>query len=386
MKVRFLPLALLLAACFQSYDTPPSSMQVHRGTFVNEILLTGELEAARGAYVSVPQLPTWQTSIKWIAPDGTEVKAGDRLAELDNSTFAAELDDKRQTETQSRLELQQREAEWAADLRQKDLDVAKRRSELEKAKLEAAVPKEIVSAHEYEDRQTKLLRATVEHDKARRLLQAQQNAVAADRSNLLVKIDRAHRDVETSEKAIDALILRAPRDGIVVLRDHQFEPRKLQNGDAVWVGFPLAQIPELDSLQVSASLADVDDGRVQVGMPAVVTIDGYPSMRFPGRVTGIAAVAQEETRASMRRKFRVVVKLDRIDTARMRPGLSARVEVQRESKRGALIAPRAGIDFSAKQPRARLSSGKLVPVTLGGCNASECVVIKGLEEGARLRS
>jgi HlyD family secretion protein len=383
----FAAAALLLAGCFSGYDTTPaSSPRVRRGTFVNQIVITGELESARGASVSVPPLPNWQTSIKWLAPDGTDVKAGDRVAELDNTSIATDLDQKKQNETQARQELEQKNAEWAADLRDKTLDVDRKQSDLEKAKLEAAIPKEIVSARDYEDRQTKLKKGLSEYDKSRETLRAQQKAVASDRANLELKIARAHREVETSLRALDQMVLRAPQDGIVVIRDHPWEGRKLQNGDTVWVGFPIALMPEIDSLQVSASLPDVDDGRIAAGMPAVVTVDGYPSLHFPATIASVAAVAQEEARLSMRRKFRVVVKLAKIDPSMMRPGLSARVEIRRELQRGVLIAPRAAIDFSAKQPRARLASGKSVAVTVGSCNAQECVVKSGLDEGVRLKS
>ena len=70
----------------------------------------------------------------------------------------------------------------------------------------------------------------------------------------------------------------------------------------------------------------------------------------------------------------------------MRPGLSARVEIRRELLRGVLIAPRAAIDFSSKTPRARLASGRVVNVVVGSCNAQECVVKSGLDEGVRLKS
>jgi multidrug resistance efflux pump len=378
---------LVLTGCFSGYDkTPASSPRVRRGTFVNQLVITGELESARGASVSVPQLPSWQTSIKWLAADGVEIKAGEKVAELDNSAIATDLDQKRQAETQAREELEQKNGDWAADLRDKAFDVDKKKSDLEKAKIEAAIPKEIVSARDYDDRQTKLKRATTEYDKAVETLRSQQKADTADRANSELKIARARREVEVSERALDQMVLRAPRDGIVVIRDHPWEGRKLQNGDTVWVGFPIALMPELDSLQVGASLADVDDGRIAAGMLAMVTVDGYPSQHFPATIASISAVAQEEARLSMRRKFRVVVKLAKIDPVLMRPGLSARVEIRREVQRDVLLAPRAAIDFSAKTPRARLESGRVVDVVVGSCNAQECVVKSGLEAGARLRT
>ena len=380
--------ATLAAGCFSGFssDDPARAhdLRVHRGTFVSDVVLTGALEAARGEVVAVPQLPSWQTSIKWIAADGAEVKQGERIVELDNSAFASNLDAKRQAVTQSQRELQQREAEWTADLAQKELEVEKKRIDYDKTKLDVAVPKEIVSARDYQDRQIKFLRATVELAKARDVFKSQKASVAADRANLLLTLQKAERELQTAEQAIAALILQAPRDGIVVVGSHPWEPRKLKDGDVVWVGFRLAQIPELSSLQVAADLADVDDRKIAVGMPAVATLDAYPSMTFPGRVTDISAVAQESARGSLRRAFHVVVTLDKIDAGRMRPGLSTRVTVRRATLPNALLASRAALDLDAKRPRAHLADGSLVDVTLGACNAQECVVTKGLNDGDRL--
>jgi HlyD family secretion protein len=208
--------------------------------------------------------------------------------------------------------------------------------------------------------------------------------VKADRDNLLLSLQKAQRELTIDEHAIEELILRAPRNGIVVVRDHPWEGRRLQEGDAVFVGFPLAQLPEMASLQVEADLADVDDGRIGAGMPATIVLDAYPNMSFPGRVASISAVAQESSRTSLRRAFHVIVALDRLDAARMRPGLSSRVVVHAMTQPNALLAPRAAIDFSGAKPRVRLVSGKAVDVILGACNAQECVVKSGLNEGETL--
>ncbi|HKO57828.1 MAG TPA: hypothetical protein VJ276_18310, partial [Thermoanaerobaculia bacterium] len=126
--------ALLATACFAGYGSAPDgALRVRRGTFIADVVLTGELESARGAMIAVPALPQWQTTIKWLATDGVEAKEGDKVVELDNTAFSSDLDAKRQTETQAVQERQQKEAEWAADLKEKSLDVDKKKSELEKA-------------------------------------------------------------------------------------------------------------------------------------------------------------------------------------------------------------------------------------------------------------
>ncbi|HEX6097499.1 MAG TPA: HlyD family efflux transporter periplasmic adaptor subunit [Thermoanaerobaculia bacterium] len=379
--VLFLP----LAACFSgnAETAPEQDLRVRRGDFQSAVVLAGELEAARGELLSVPPLPSWQTAIKWIAEDGALVKAGDPVAELDNSALTSDLDSKRQSAMQASQELQQKASEWEADLEQKELEVEQKKSELDKAILEARVPAELLSGRKFEENQTALRRATTEHEKAVDSLRARRTAIESERQNLLLTIGKTQREIAIAEHAIEALVLRAPKDGIVVIKDHQWEGRKLQSGDPVWVGFPIALLPDLSTIRVNAALADVDDGKIARGMPVIVTLDGYPDLQFTGRIAAISAVAQESRRQSLRRHFEVLVALDRLDPARMRPGLSARIVVQREKQPSQLLAPRAALDFTGKTPRARLESGEMKDVQLGACNAQECVV-SGLEEGTRL--
>lgn len=388
---RFLACAFVVstaAGCFSGYSEEPArgDLRVRRGAFASEVVLSGEVEAAAGEVLTVPRLPSWQTAIKWIADEGTAVKSGDAVVELDNSALTADLESKRQSAMQTIQELQQKEAEWEADLEQRELEVEKKLSELEKARLDALVPRDLLSARGYEEKQGALRRTKTEHDKAVDLLKARRTAVDAERQNLLLRIGQAEREIATAELAINALVLRAPRDGILVLRDHPWEGRKLQTGDPVWVGFPIAMLPDLDSLRVKAALADVDDGKIAPGMPVTVTLDGYPGVPFTGKITSISAVAQESRRASLRRHFDVFVALDKLDAARMRPGLSARVVVRRSTEASALLVPRAALDFSGPGPRARTRSGTFKDVTLGPCNALECVVVNGLADGDAVAS
>jgi multidrug resistance efflux pump len=357
-------IALLAAGCFFGYREAPRKTAVHRGIFINDMVLTGELNAADGSTIAMPRLPQWQTSIKWLAPDGAEVREGDKVVELDNGPFASNLDAKRQAVVQAEQEIAQKSAEWAADLSQKELEAERKRVDLDKAKLDAAVPKEVLSLREYEDRQTKFKRAMVEYEKARDVLRSQKETVRADSANVQLTVDRARRELKEAEDAIASLTLRAPRAGLVVIRDSPFfgDGRKLQVGDGAFVGMAIALIPEPSSLRVEAALADVDDGRVRVGMPARVILDAYPSTTYTGRVTEISAVAQESSRNSTRRAFRVIVKLDRIEPARMRPGLSASVIIRRDERPNALLVSRA--DIAGRKD-----------LKLGPCNAQECVVL-----------
>jgi multidrug resistance efflux pump len=382
-----LPLLSFLAGCAGEAEgdrAGGAELTVRRGDLRPRLLLTGELVAERAEELKVPRTPTWQVQIRWIAEDGTPVRAGDRVVELDNSSFTGELEDKRATAADAVTELARKQAEARSSLAEKEFAVEQRRTELEKARLAAAVPEDLLSGREHQERQLARRRAEVALAKAEKDLAAARQASGADLELQRITLGRSQREIAQAEEAIDALLLRAPRDGIVVAADHPWEGRKLREGDNVWVGMTVASLPEMSSLRVQADLSDVDDGRVRPGMEAVCTLDAYPSESFHGRVVDLSAVAREAPRQPLLRSFPVQIRLDRLDLKKMRPGMSVRVEVLGPAVRNALLVPRAALDFSGERPRAILAGGTPREVRLGPCDASFCVVEQGLEEGARL--
>lgn len=385
-------------------------LRVHRGPFEQTVLLTGEIEATKARNLSVPRTPSWRVDLRWIAEDGTPVHAGDRVAELDKSEFVQDLEDKELGLQQKISELERKKAEVLDQTRQKEFAVAKAEAELAKAKIKADLPAEIVPRQELADRKLDEAKAETALATARDELATQRRSSAADVELQKIEIAKARREIEAARAAIEDLTIRAPEDGLFLVGELPWEDRKLQVGDTVWAGLSLGSIPDLSTLRVSARLPDVDDGQVTPGLPARVVLDAYPDRVYPGTVSDVTPIAQEEGGESLRRFFRVQVTLDASDPERMIPGMSARVEVVRSTVEDALLAPRTGLELepaindpeaatgegrspegsvapqAAEPPaaRARLATGRLVPVRLGPCDALECVVEDGVSEGTRL--
>lgn len=311
-------------------STSAAELTAEEGTREHRVFLTGSLEASRAVYLQVPRTPTWQLDLRSLAEDGAAVRAGETVVELDDSSFANELENLETSLAEKVAELERRRAEVLGETRQKELEVVRREAELAKAELEADVPDGIVPRQDLEERGLALDRAKIELDKARADLEAFRRGSAADLEVLEIEIGKARREIETARGAIDELEIVAPVDGVFLRGTHPWHGRKLQAGDTVWVGLTLATLPDLSSLVVEGQLPDVDDGEVTPGMPAVVVLDAYPDETFQGTVREIAPVAQEEEGTSTRRFFRTLIELDALDEAtraRLIPGMSARIEV-----------------------------------------------------------
>ncbi|MEO8215627.1 MAG: efflux RND transporter periplasmic adaptor subunit [Acidobacteriota bacterium] len=372
------------AARLKPGQSGQQELVVRRGDFQRRILLTGQLDTKRSEVLSVPPLPTWQTNIKWMAEDGIAVKAGEKIAELDNTSFVSNLEQQKIAVTEARNALAEYEANSQGDREEKKFEYDRTLNELKKAQVKAAVPSDVLARRDYEDAQLAVKRADTEFRKAEELLRAANVGIGAERQNLELKLSAAIRELERSQSAINLMTIHSPMDGTILFADHPWEGRKLQQGDPVWVGFPIARIPDLSTLQVIADLWDVDDGKISAGDRALVTLDAFPAETFQGRVASIAPVAQQPDRASQRRSFRTLVQLDRTDFEKMRPGFSVRVVVLHGLRRNELLVPRAAVDWTEARPRVRTSDGQVLIASLGPCNTNECVVTGGIDEGTHL--
>lgn len=380
----------LLAGCSETAGRAEADagggLTAHRGAFRQRLLLTGELAAERGEQLVVPRTNAFQLQVRWMAEDGVRVKAGDPVVSFDNSQFASDLEEKRLSASQAGSQLASAEAESRTTLAQKRFDLEKARSELEKARIAAALPKDLLSLRDYQERQLALKRAQSELEKAQAALSTQGKVSSTDLQVQKISLEKSRREIHDAEEAIESLTLRAPRDGMMLVGKHPWEGRKLQVGDTVWVGMAVATLPDLSSMIVQASLSDVDDGRITPGMEVLCTLDAYPDTTYKGRVAEISPVARESQRSPLLRYFPVRIDLERSDPARMRPGMSVRVEVLGPEVKDALLVPRAALDLAAGKPRALLAGGGAADVKLGPCGPTECVVEAGLEDGTRLRA
>lgn len=368
------------------------ALAVHRGVFERTVVLTGEIQAANAIELTVPRTPSWQVEVRWLAEDGSLVAAGERVAELDSSSFAGDLEEKEIGLAEKRSEREKRAAEILGDTRQKELEVVRRAGEVEKAELEADLPNGIIPRQELEERRMALDKARQEHAKALTDVESQRISATAQLGQLDVEIEKAQREIAAARDAIAELVLRAPVPGLFLVGDHPWEGRKLQVGDVIWVGLTVGSLPDLRSLVVETRLPDVDDGAIAPGMAARVVLDTYPADTYNGRVERLTPMAQEEQGDSLRRFFTALIDLDETDPERMIPGMSARVEVLAERREDVLLAPRAALAPPAPSGGAGpsgptlafLPGGATREVRLGPCNALECVVEEGLEDGVRL--
>lgn len=362
----------------------PAELEVVRGAFAQRALLTGVIEAVDSAQIKVPRTRENRLQIQWLAADGSRVAAGERVLEFDNSSFTANLDQQRSAVQRSRRSLLQVTAQGDARLREAEAAVERARIALAKAELDAAVSAAVRSRFEQRSAELALAKAKADHEKSLTDLKSTRTSVQADIRISEEEHLRNRRELAIAEEAVNALVLTAPREGIVVVEENPWEDRKFQVGDTVFAGWTVLGIPDLDDLRVRASLSDVDDGRLAHKMVVRCTPDIEPELHLPGRITEITPIAREQRVYSERRGFDVAIALEPAwgDTLLL-PGMSVRVEVE-VNEGEQLLVPRAALDLSRSPARALRQDGSWAEVEIGTCSALACVLVSGLAEGDRL--
>ena len=378
--------AMALIACSGSEGAEidgVSRFVVTRADLTTRMLLTGELVAEEAEPLVVPNANIWPVQIRWLAEDGIEVEAGEKLVEFDNSQLTSNLEQMRTQELEAANRLDSLRAQAASEEASSGFELEQKRAALDKARLLAEIPEGLLDERTYRKRQLDRQKAELELTEARSKLEATRQAKAAEIEIQHIALDKARGDVASAEARIELLALVASRAGILLLENNWREDRPYQAGDSIFPGGVVGRLPDLSTMIVEANLFDVDDGRIAAGMPVVATLDAFPELVFGGRIRDVSTIADQPRSRSRRRFFRVRIDLDRLDLERMLPGMSVKVLIE-HTQVNALLIPRHSLDVSRSAPRALLADGTWVPVSLGACDLSRCVVASGLEDGTEL--
>lgn len=390
MRARIALAAAIAAGCHDAAHGDPGAVArtaaVHRGEIVDRVVLTGALHAATAVELLVPSVDASQLTVRWVIDDGARVKAGEPVVAFDSTAFTGKL-------IESHAQLRQAEAQFrlfqdgcGLHVADKQLEVRKQQHAVDRARLQVALPSDLLTARAIENNQLALRRAEAGLVKVDGELATMLADNALERRVQQIDLDRTRGAIATAERAIDALVVKAPRDGVIVLAETGQDSHKLRAGELVQDGAAIASLPDLDRpMEVRAELIDVDDGRVAPGARGTCTLDAYPGDALPCAVTALAPVARvKDGLISQRRTFAVTLALGRGDPARLRPGMAVAVELPRPAVH-ALVIPRGAIsgDRAPDSPRARvtLDSGAVRDVTLAGCDEQRCAISDGLADG-----
>jgi HlyD family secretion protein len=377
-----------LSATNSAAAAEANSVAVKRGDVRKLLLLDGELRAVRSrtVYANISD----EAKIVFLPPEGSVVKAGELLVELDSTAVLSKIQDTEERLVAAESEVVRNRAQHEAALRDLEIELSKLWLAFEQGKIKAKVPAEVVPRREYQDNQLALEKAEAEYNNQLSKIEQRKKEQAAELQVKSIEKDKLQVQLDRDRSKLDGMRIKAPTDGMVIYNDHWQERRKLQVGDMVWSGFPIVFLPDLTEMEVLSRVNEVDGPKLSVGNQAQTKIDSFPDSVFTGQVKEISETAVKASWMAKAKVFRVAIGLDRTATEMMKPGMSAQVGIIISETKGQLLVPRAAVKFAGEGAtvtrRESATQQRSVAVTVLAADAVNYAVADNgaLKEGDRL--
>ncbi len=317
--------------------------------------------------------------IQDIIPEGTMVREGDFIAQIDRTQYDNSLKDARETLKKENETLEMKLLDSAVvltnlrdDIKNQIYTVEEARITLEQSKFEP--PATIRKAQIDLDRQ---IRTLEQKHKAYRLKVAQ---TKADIEHQNLHVSMAETTVQDLEDYLAQFTVKAPGHGMVIYKkDRLGNKRKAGSNINPW-DLVIATLPDLSAMISKTFVNEIEISRVKKGQKAVISIDAFPDKQFTGTVISLANIG-EQLPNSDAKMFEVQIKIDGSDPA-LRPSMTTTNKIIIETFADAISIPSecvmAGTD---SVPFVYLKNKSKQIVVLGKSNDKHVIVEKGLKPG-----
>lgn len=420
----------------------PIMAEVTRGEFVSQVLDQGEVQSSENVEIRCEARARNGTlSVLSVVPEGTLVKEGDFLVQLDSTSFEKELEQQnialanaqtgliqaesslksaeatRQEYIQGTFEEQKliiknqiydgtAEIETALQRLSQAEDVLKNSKKLqakgyitpqqlladefalstakialEKGKLSEKLAKQQLDVLE----EITFKKQTVQLDADIRAAEVQ---LVNEKKALAVETEK----LEEINEMIEKCEIRVPEGvtGQVVFAKESSRGGNdwvLEEGTDVRQNQVLIRLPNPDKMEVKALINEQSITQIDVGMPATIRVDALNNVTLKGVVTKVNQYAESSGwMSSSIRKYAVFVKILDPPTA-LKPGMNASVTIQVQYEPDVLLAPIQTI-YSVQEKQFCLArkgdSWETLEIEIGGDNSQMVYIKSGVEQGVEL--
>ena len=332
----------------------------------------GELKATRSATVSAPN----DKLILYLAPEGTWVKKGDLLVQLESEKYKIGISEAQSNVNRSAAEFKKAQSEFEAQ---------KFKEEAAKNKYESLLglkAKGFAMESEVEDARLSYLE-----------LKSQTGSYAATVEQMKSQMEFTHGGLDQMKLKLAANAVYAPMDGLVVYANvgRPEDGKKVEVGQTPYEGQPLMYLPDITSMQVETEVNEMDVEKVHAGQPVEIRLDAVPDAVFHGSVSRIGSLAQHRvSKVSGKRTgvkvFDVTVNVTDADP-RLRPGLSAQATIRIDELKQVIYVPVEAIFNEDGKTVAYLRRGRRarrVVVDCGTSNDKYVIIRSGVKPGDKV--
>jgi HlyD family secretion protein len=190
------------------------------------------------------------------------------------------------------------------------------------------------------------------------------------------QIEQARIAMQQTENKLRNIQIVAPFDGVITQVN-------IDNFYAATISTAAFQISDLNALQVTANLAEVDIEKIKQGQTVNVSLDALPDRPALQGVVDQVALTGVTTQGVV--NYPIVIKLANADPKVILTGMTANVAIVVDRRDNVLMVPSRAIHTVGKAKIVSVQTApgvvQQVPVTVGLQNDSQSEIVSGLNQG-----
>lgn len=290
------------------------------------VILSGEVLAQNAQPVYCPPSNMSPVVLRYYVSEGKAVKKGDVIVRIDAGQSAAMI----LTLTAQIDQTEARVAQEVATLAVTAIDAERAFVDADalyrKAQVDAAIPKQHLSALDYDRYQGELIRTGRDLELRRKERDAAEAAVARRRDDARLEIDKLRQDLLYHQSQVAMAEVTADVDGIVV---HGFNPGRgdrFDEGSSAWPGMKIGEIVDRGPVTVQAYALEADRSAIAVGQKVRLRFDARPDLKLEATIATISGAPAAKMEMGAGRYFTVTIPLDASADIGLLPSSSVRVE------------------------------------------------------------
>lgn len=319
--------------------------RVQKGTLELDVDTPGELRTPHSAMLVAPSV-NGTLQIVHLAQTGTQVKAGDVVVEFDPSEQEYNLEQSRSQLAEAEQQIAKAKADAAVKTAEDKVGLLKAKFDVRRAELEVS-RNELVSEIDARKNVLNLEEAR------RKLAQLEQDINSRTASNtasialLEEKRQTALLGMKQAQRSIDSMQVKSTINGLVSIKDNMdsgmtfygMNLPEYREGDLVYPGRFLAEVLDVDQMEVQAKVFESDRSNLNVGQLAEVRLDAQSGPVVQARVKSIAGMAsRNDFGPNAVGQFEVLFAFQNHGSG-LRPGISADVLVRGNQMKDQLYLP-----------------------------------------------
>lgn len=358
------------------------------GEFLVTVTTTGELQAKNSIQVVGPEnaraANIWQMKITKLVSEGTVVKKGDFVAELDKSEITNKM-------KESQLSIQKLEAQYEQTQLDSALTLSQARDELENLRY-AEEEKKIVMEQSIYEAPAMQRQAKIDYEKAQRNHQQATSNYKTKTQQAIAKMKVVEADLlkerqrmEIYQKTEQEFTINAPADGMVVYA-REWSGKKKVVGSTINPWEPtVATLPDLREMESITYVTEIDIQKIGVDQTVKLRLDADPTKVLTGRVTSVGNIGEQRPNSDAK-VFEVRIQVNESDTT-LRPAMTTANEILVARLDSVLHVPLECVHTQDTTTFVYLKDGGSIvkqEVGLGMLNDNEAVILQGLDEDDEL--